>query len=169
MNQTYIINSRILSVALSSRGLGYVVLEGQNVFIAHGNKVVEGGDKNVKSFAWVEKLIARYQPDVLVLQDVAAKGSRRASRIKSLHRQIVKLAGKHKIQVKTFSRTQLRTILLDNPKGTKQEMAELLAKKFPEELASRLPPKRKAWKSEDSRMDIFDAVTLAVAFWMRSK
>ena len=47
-------------------------------------------------------------------------------------------------------------------------MAELLAKKFPDELASRLPPKRKPWKSEDSRMDIFDAVALAVAFRMSS-
>jgi hypothetical protein len=34
----------------------------------------------------------------------------------------------------------------------------------PDELASRLPPKRKTWKSEDSRMDIFDAGALVVAF-----
>jgi len=36
---------------------------------------------------------------------------------------------------------------------------------FPIELAPRLPPKRKVWKSEDPRMDIFDAAGLAVAFW----
>jgi hypothetical protein len=35
---------------------------------------------------------------------------------------------------------------------------------FPDELSTRLPPKRKPWKSEDSRMDIFDAVALAVVF-----
>jgi Holliday junction resolvasome RuvABC endonuclease subunit len=169
MNQTPIKNSRIIAVTLSSRGLGYVVMEGQDVFIAHGNKVVEGGDKNVKSFDWVEKLIARYQPGVLVLQDVAAKGSRRASRIKSLHGQIVKLARKHKIQVKLISGKQVRSLLLGNPKGTKQEMAEMLAKQFPDELASCLPPKRKPWKSEDCRMDIFDAVALAVVFRIRSK
>jgi len=51
MNQTP--NIRILSVALSARGLGYAVMEGQDVFIAHGHKVVEEGDKNLKSFAWV--------------------------------------------------------------------------------------------------------------------
>ena len=103
MNQTLIKNSRILAVALSSRGFGYAVMEGQNEFIAHGHKIVEREDKNVKSSIWVENLIARYQPGIMVLQDVAAKGSRRAPRIKSLHRQIVKLAGKHKIQVKHFS------------------------------------------------------------------
>jgi len=31
----------------------------------------------------------------------------------------------------------------------------------------RLPPKRRPWMSEDPRMDIFDAVSLAVAFWER--
>jgi hypothetical protein len=51
-----------------------------------------------------------------------------------------------------------------NENETKQEMAELLAKQFPDELASQLPLKRKTWKSEDSRMDIFDAVALVVAF-----
>jgi hypothetical protein len=55
------------------------------------------------------------------------------------------------------------------PKGSKQDTAELLAKQFPDELSSRLPPKRKLWKSEDSRMDIFDAVGLAVAFRMKKQ
>jgi Holliday junction resolvasome RuvABC endonuclease subunit len=168
MNQTPIKNTRILSVTLSARGLGYAAMEGQDVFIAHGHKVVEEGDKNVKSFAWVEKLIARYQPGVLVLQDVAAKDSRRAPRIKLLHRQVVRLAAKHKLTVKIISGEQVRNLLLGNPKGTKQEVAEMLAGQFPDELASRLPPKRKPWKSEDSRMDIFDAVALVVVFWMSS-
>jgi RNase H-fold protein (predicted Holliday junction resolvase) len=104
-------NVRILSVALSTKGLGYAIMEGQNVFIAHGNKVVEGGDKNVKSLAQVEKLVARYQPEVLVLQDVVAKGSRRAPRIKSLHRQVVRLAAKHKLTVKLISGKQVRSLI----------------------------------------------------------
>jgi hypothetical protein len=31
-------------------------------------------------------------------------------------------------------------------------------------LASRLPPKRRPWENEDGRMDIFDAVALALVF-----
>jgi len=38
--------------------------------------------------------------------------------------------------------------------GTKLAIAEILAKKYPEELGSRLPPKRRLWMSEDYRMDI---------------
>ncbi len=65
--------------------------------------------------------------------------------------------------------TELRSVLLDDAAGTKQEMAELLAKQFPDELASLLPSKRKLWENEDPRMDIFDAVGLVVAVGMENK
>ena len=163
MNQTISKDFRILAVALSFGGFGFVVMEGQKAIIEFGRRVADG-DKNVQSIAKVKKLIDFYRPGVLVLQDVEAKGSRRYPRIKTLNRQIKRLAEKHKIKVKLISGKQLRTLLLGNSRGTKQEMAETLAAQFPDELASRLPPKRKPWKSEDSRMDIFDAMALAVAF-----
>ncbi len=62
-----------------------------------------------------------------------------------------------------YSGKQLRTLLLGNEEGTKQEMAEKLAGEFPDELASKLPPKRQSWESQDRRMDIFDAAALGVA------
>jgi Holliday junction resolvasome RuvABC endonuclease subunit len=158
---------RILAIALSSRGLGYAVLEGEKSLIECGGKSVKNGDKNSQCLAKVKKLEEFYQPDVLVLQDVAAKGSRRAPRIKTLNQQIIEAAGKRKLKVALFSGKQLRSLLLADAKGTKQEMAEMLAKHFPDELASRLPPKRRPWTSEDGRMDIFDAAALAVAFRMR--
>jgi hypothetical protein len=70
--------------------------------------------------------------------------------------------------VTKISNTELRIKLLNDPKGTKHEMALHIAKQFPDELASRVPPKRKLWKSEKARMDIFDAIGLAVAFRMKS-
>ena len=141
-------------------------MEGQKAIIECGRRVADG-DKNVQSLAKMKKLLSFYQPGVLVLQDVEAKGSRRHPRIKTLNRQIKRVAEKHKIKVKLISGKQLRTLLLGNPRGTKQEMAETLAVQFPDELASRLPPKRKPWKSEDSRMDIFDAVALALALRLK--
>jgi hypothetical protein len=92
------------------------------------------------------------QSGILVLQDVNnVKGTLRVPRIKELHRKIVALAKNKKIKVITMSGKVLRATLLGNEDGTKHEMAELLAKQFPDELGSRLPPKRKTWKSEDSR------------------
>src|SRR5664280_3278773 len=157
---------RLLAIALSARGFGFVVMEGQKTIIECGGRVADG-DKNAQSLAKLEKLLTFYQPGVLVLQDVGAKGSRRAPRIKTLNWQIKAAAEKRKIKVQLISGKQLRSLLLGNPKGTKQEMDEMLAMQFPDELASRLPPKRKLWKSEDSRMDIFDAVALAVVFRLK--
>lgn len=158
---------RVLAVSLSTRGFGYAVIEGENAIIDYGKKRINR-NKNIVSLAQIDKVIARNQPAVLVLQDVdKAKGTRRVPRIKELHRKIVLLAKKQKIKVVKISGKELRALLLGNEAGTKHEMAELLAKQFHDELASRLPPKRKTWKSEDSRMDIFDAVELAVAFRMK--
>jgi hypothetical protein len=79
------------------------------------------------------------------------------------------LAKQRKIKVVKIAGTELRSVLLDDAAGTKQEMAELLAKQFPDELASLLPSKRKLWENEDPRMDIFDAVGLVVAVGMENK
>ena len=165
MNQTTSRDFRILAIALSAKGFGFVVMERQKTIIEYGRRKADG-DKNAQSLTKFEKLLSYYRPGVLVLQDVEVKGSRRASRIKTLNRQIKGVAEKQKIEVKLLSGKELRSSLLGNPKATKQEMAEMLAAQFPDELASRLPPKRKPWQGEDSRMDIFDALALAAVFRM---
>jgi len=99
-----------------------------------------------------------------VMQDVNAKGCHRAPRIKALQRQVCKLAARQKCEVALLSGEKLRITLLGDVKGTKHEMAEMLAQKYPVELAAKLPPKRRAWENEDRRMDIFDAVALAKVF-----
>jgi hypothetical protein len=157
---------RILAVSLSSRGFGYAVLQDDDWLIDYGNKRIDE-NKNVRVLGHIEKMIASKQPAVLVLHDVNAKGTHRDPRIKQLHRNVVGLAKKRKLATIKISGTELRRLLLGNATGTKHEMAELMVKQFPDELALRLPPKRKPWKSEDTRMDIFDAVELAVAFRMR--
>jgi len=50
----------------------------------------------------------------------------------------------------------------------KYEVASALALQFPD-LASRLPPRRKCWQSEDYRMGIFDAAALGVAYFARRR
>jgi hypothetical protein len=167
MNQTASEKIRILAIALTARGFGYCVMENQ-VILESGNKGVEG-NKNSQSVFKIEKLLKQFLPSLLVLQDVNAAGCRRAPRIKTLHRQIIKLAGNLKIKVSLFSGKLLRIALLGDVKGTKHEMAEFLAQKYPVELAAKLPPKRRAWENEDGRMDMFDAVGLAVVFRMREK
>ena len=157
---------RVLAIAPSTRGFGFAILEGQEQIADWGVKTV-AGDKNAHSLAQVEKLIAQYQPGTLVLEDVSAKGSRRWPRIRSLSEQIMKMAKQRKISVKLFSRNQVMKTFIADGKGTKYALAEIIAQRFPEELGSRLPPKRRLWEGEHFWMGIFDAVALILVFRKR--
>jgi Holliday junction resolvasome RuvABC endonuclease subunit len=155
---------RILAVAPSTNGFGYAVIEGQKVFVDWGVKLVEG-DKNSGSMKKVGEMIDLYNPQVMVLEDTANKESRRSPRIKALTKLLVVVAEDRSVKVVMFSQKQVRRVLLGDERGTKEALAANIAEQFPEELGFRLPPKRRPWMSEDSRMDIFDAVALALAHY----
>jgi Holliday junction resolvasome RuvABC endonuclease subunit len=152
-------NLRVLGIAPSTRGFGFVLLEGANTLVDWGVKAVKG-DKNAKSLSNVANLVDLYMPDAIVLEDTRLKKSRRSERIKALVEEIVALAKSHNIRVKLFSPKKLKLELLNDENGTKQAMAESLAARFPEELGFQIPKKRRIWMAPDYRMDIFDAVAL---------
>jgi Holliday junction resolvasome RuvABC endonuclease subunit len=154
---------RILAIAPSTRGFGFAVLEGQQTLVDWGVKSA-AGNKNARCLTKVNEMIAHYRPEAMVLYDCTSKGSRRSARIRALSRQIAALASRQNMRVRLFSNEQVRRSFFEDGKGTKHALAELLAKRFPAELACRLPPARRAWMSEDYRMNIFDAVALAMAF-----
>ena len=108
-------------------------------------------------------MIAHYQPGVIVLEDHLVKHSRRSARIRTLSKKIIIVAESCNIGLALLSREQVRRVFFAQGQGIKYALAQMLATRFPEELGSRLPPKRRPWMSEDYRMDIFDAVALAVA------
>lgn len=164
INPKYI---RILAIAPSTRGFGFAVLEGQKTLVDWGAKSVKG-DKNAGSLAKVEELIARYRPGVIVLEDASAKDSRRSPRIQTLTKEIISLTATRKITMTVFSREKVRAVFFPDGRGTKQMLAEIVAERFPDELGDRLPPKRRPWMSEDYRMDIFDAVALALVLRMKT-
>ena len=157
---------RILAIAPSTRGFGFAVLEGLDMLADWGVKEAKG-DKNNQSLRKVKELVAHYMPDVIVLQDTSPKDCRRSLRIKTLSRRIISLASRQKIKVELFSDQQLKDVFFADGKGTKDARAQIVAARFPEELASRLPPKRKPWKSEDHRMAIFDAVALVLVIRLK--
>ena len=158
--------SRILTISPSSCGFGYAVMEGKGRLVAYGNMSIKK-NKNARVLGHAKTIVAGYQPNILVLQDVNGKGTYRHLRIKELHQKVIALAQKRKITVAVISGRELRNTLLGDENGTKHEMAELLAKQFPDELGPWLPAKRKAWTSEDAHMDIFDAVGLVFAMQIK--
>jgi|ERR1035437_650704 Holliday junction resolvasome RuvABC endonuclease subunit len=161
MNKSLPKYPRILAIAPSTKGFGYAVFEGHKMLVHWGVKSVKG-DKNAGAIEKVEDMIARYNPQVMVLEDTAAEGSRRCPRIQALTKRLVAVAEGRTIKAKLFSQTQVRRVFLGDDRGTKHALAKIIVQRFPEELGFRLPPKRRPWMSEDSRMDIFDAVALAL-------
>lgn len=154
---------RVLAITPSTRGFGFVVMEGPETLVDWGVKSVKD-DKNARSLAKVDELIAHYQPGVMVLHGDSTKHFQRSARITELRQQIVALCSKRNVIVELFSREQVGRFFFTDGQGTKHALAEILSKRFPEELGFRLPPRRRPWMSEDYRMDIFVAVSLGLTF-----
>jgi hypothetical protein len=124
------------------------------------------GDKNAGCVAKVAEMITHYRPDVIVLEDVTRKPFHRSGRIRLLGKRIISLAKRSGVAVMLFSRTQVRQAFYGDGQGTKQVIAEILAKKYSEELGPRLPPKLRPWMRSLPN-GLFDAVALSLAIGRR--
>jgi Holliday junction resolvasome RuvABC endonuclease subunit len=152
---------RLLSISPSTRGFGFAVLEGDERLVDWGVRRVSS-NKNAQSLAKIKELIGQYQPDVIAVEDCLAKESRRSLRVRKLNKQILALAATCKLKTMPVPQSEVIRTFFPDGNGTKHSVAEAIANRFSDELGFRLPPKRKPWMSEDARMNIFDAVALAL-------
>lgn len=151
--------ARILAIDPSTKGFGFAVLEGRGRLIDWG--VAELYSRNDKEFLTrVEAIIDRYSPVVVAVEDVLVN-QRRGERAKRRINAVVGYVHLREIHPAIVSFAEVRTLLGLPEDSTKHETAKVLITSFPE-LESVLPPKRRPWQSEDARMNIFDAVGLAV-------
>jgi hypothetical protein len=153
---------RVLAISPSTSGFGFVVVEGNDTLADWGTKSARK-DKNDWCVAQAEKLIRKYEPHAIVLYD-HANDPRRSQRIRDLNKRFANVAKRYKIRVKFFSREEVEQVFAPDAKATKYQIAKTLAERVPDELAKLLPAQRRAWDSEDRRMDIFDAMALVVTF-----
>lgn len=166
MNKDLPTYPRILAIAPSSSGFGFALVEGVNTLADWGSRQLRE-DKNAGCIARIQKMLAVYEPQVLVLEDAEDNDLRRSERVQELTRQVQGLGQQSGLKVAVLRRRQVRQLFFVSGIGTKDGVAATLARWYPEELGRRLPPRRKAWMTEDHRMAMFDALALALAF--RSK
>ncbi len=157
------IEHRILAVDPTHHGFGYVVFEGRDFLVDWGVRSVSG-PKNSCCVQAISHLIEHYEPDVLVLEDGSAKGCWRRRRVRDLLGELVALAALRGVRVRRVSRAKVGKTFAGLGASHKDRIARLIVARFPE-LAPRLPPERKPWKSEDTRMAIFDAAAFALALF----
>jgi hypothetical protein len=151
----------MLGIALYTRGFGFALVHDAKLVNWGVTKASPGDDINPWSIKRLKALVSQWKPDVIVFEDALAEDSRRGLRIRRLTKQMTIVGLKQGIKVKLASRIKLAEMTTGSRNGTKYEIAETILKRFPHELTSWLPPKRKAWMRENPRLRVFDAVALA--------
>lgn len=153
----------ILAIDPYSRGFGFAVFEGPERLIDWGTKEFRE-ERNSRCLKEVEGLIERNRPDAIVIEDYTAKGSRRCPRVRELLFEIIKLAVRKKVKIKSVSKTKLQNTFYEAGARTKHQIAKVIAKKF-SEIELDLPPQRQCYMSEDTKMSVFDAVGWGLTFY----
>jgi ribosomal protein L17 len=154
---------RVLAIAPSTTGFGFIVFEGPELPLDWGVRFAHG-DKNARCLARAAELLARYKPDILVLEDHAAPGSRRSQRVQALIDELETLARKQRVATRRYARSNIRGRFGASGATNKHEIAQAIATVYPQ-LRRFVPPKRKIWLPEHYRMAIFDAASLALTHY----
>lgn len=152
---------RILAVDPLPRGFAFAVIEEEPFRLLDWGVATTPRKEPLGMLAALDRLIRRYDPSVLVTEDPqSARLLRRGSLAAFLEATAeIVLAGSFPIA--TYSRRAIREAFAPAGARTKLEIARVIAERFPE-LRSRMPRSRRIWESEDARMSVFDAVSLAV-------
>lgn len=154
----------VLALSPSSRGIGYTYFAGPLSPIDWGVRKTERKDKNAQGFAIVRHLIEHLQPDLIVLHEYAMPGVRRGHRVRRLQHLIATYAGAQAIEVHRYTREDVKRTFARTGAVTRHEIAAVIAGMV-HALAHRLPPPRKLWVAEDSRMTLFDAAALSFTYF----
>ena len=152
---------RVLALHVTTRGFAFCLFDGPGTLYDWGIKRVSRQYKNKESLAAIEHLIVRYDPHVLVIEDVTETTSKRVSRVRNLYREIEKLADRASVETYAYPWQIVFSVFKDGNPQTRHDIAVMLAEIFPS-IRRRLPPKRKAWFSPDSRQALFDAAALGI-------
>ena len=158
---------RIIALDITSRGFGFAVMEGPDELVDWGVKQVQPYEE-ARCLRHLEKLIQRYRPELLVLEDHKKKPRRRSLRVLNLIEKVTALAKLAGVPVRLVNWKRVKAAFAPNAFINKFGIARAIGRHLPE-LASRVPPFRKAWMSEDYRTAIFDAVALALTFYSSLK
>jgi hypothetical protein len=153
----------ILAIDPTSRGFAFAVLEAPAFLVDWGERIVPS--KTGGLLRKVDDLLTHHQPAVLVVEDLAAKGCRRRTRAREEIHHMEQLAIARGVRVERASR--LAVIDTFAPGKSKYEVALRLAESFPV-AGQRLPRRRKAWTSEDQRVNTFDALGFAAGVMVRN-
>jgi Holliday junction resolvasome RuvABC endonuclease subunit len=156
---------RLLALHCGSGGFGYAVFEGQAIY--DWGTVTARGDKNAMCLRKLSRLLERFSPEALILEE-ASETSGRAERIVLLHNAIAAVCRSRNTDLYHYSPADIQRCFGSVGARTRHEVAEAVVREL-DVLSPRLPRQRKAWQSEPRRMAIFSAAALALTHLSSSR
>jgi hypothetical protein len=157
---------RVIALDVRSRNFGFVMFEGPNEILDWGIRSFRSGANAVKTPAGEKfgALLDEFTPSAVVIRGRATVRSTKKPKLLSIIERQVR---SRRIPFRFITPRDVNRAFVGF-ESNKYEVASVLAKQFPT-LASKLPPKRKCWQSEDYLMGIFDAAAVGVAYFVRRK
>lgn len=153
--------SRIISLDIRSKTLAYAVLDGPLHLIDFG---VGRSTRRGFQADRLEKLVKKFQSDIIVLRKVPAGSRRDNPAVQAAITSIRAKARRISIPVVSIEKRLIDETFRGHCKPTKHHITQLLSVCYPA-LGWYVPPKRKIWEPEDRRMQYFDAAALGLAYF----
>jgi len=157
----------VVAIHPTYKGFGWVVFEGPLAPVDWGIASSKG-NRSANSMRRLQEILNQYQPSVLVLEEFTGDRTRRGARMQDLAQSMRALATNRDIEVAIYPRKLVSELVADDPKSKRHRLAEAVCELLPI-LRFRLPPKRTAWQTEDSRHCLFTAAALAIAHFEISR
>jgi hypothetical protein len=156
--------TRALAVDIAGYGLGFALLEGPLALI-DWEFFNARDDRDARCVTYLVSMLTKFMPDVLVIEDFR-DNKRRSDRVRNLADVFADAAKEHGIACRRISRKAVKSRFPSC--RNKYDIAAALAERFPD-IKHVCPPKRKSWKTEDSRINIFDALSLGFTYLASAK
>ncbi len=155
---------RVIALDVRSRNFGFIVFEGPNEILDWGVRSFRSRANAVKTPATTKllSLLDEFTPSAVVIRERGIGSTKKPKLLYIIERQV----RSRRIPLRFITPREVNRAFVGF-ESNKYEVASVLAKQFPA-LASRLPPKRKCWQSEDYRMGIFDATAVGVAYFVQN-
>jgi hypothetical protein len=156
---------RLLGLAIRARWLGFAELDARKNLLDWGMVFYQPRKAGQLSSAKrrLEDLLARTNPSFIVIVLPGLKANEGVAAVRSIARSLRAAASSRSIQIVPLRRSVIREAFAPCKARSKHQIAVVLTREFPE-LSWKLPPARKIWIKEDSRMAIFDALAGAIAY-----
>jgi Holliday junction resolvasome RuvABC endonuclease subunit len=154
----------VLAVHPTSRGFGWIVFSSPATPVDWGGASARG-KRSGRLIERFEKIVSRWQPDILVLEKVGEKkGS--SKRLRALSGAMADLASFKGMDIALYDRNDIRAVFASDGASSRHEIAAAIATRL-NELGGRLPRKRPLGSAEQHQQGLFDAAALAMTYFAR--